>query len=282
MNLNAVNPNAIIGTEIFGLDLNMMLSTAVFSELEKIFYDRSVLCLRNQTLSPESLLAFAQRFGELDRHFLSHYTHPQHPDIMLISNIKENGQDIGYADAGRVWHSDGSFLQRPVSITMLYAIEVPEENGQTLGCTTFASAWAAYEGLSSTLKQRIEQLHAVHQVAGRRKQTGTGEQDKAQHEQQTEVIHPIVRVHPYTGRKYLFVCKGECEQAVGLDETESLALIDTLADEIPRPEYCYAHDWRAGDLLMWDNRAVQHIASFDYQWPKHRRLMHRVSISEEN
>ncbi len=280
MHMQVVAFDTIIGAEVFGLDLAGGLDASAFAELERHFYERSVLCVRDQTLSPEALVNFAKRFGEVSRTFLTHYAHPEHPDILLVSNIQENGRDIGYADAGRVWHSDGSYMQRPVGVSMLYAIEVPEENGQVLGRTAFASAWAAYDGLSEELKAQIEGLEAVHQVAGRRKSTGTGKQDQAQHEQQPEAIHPLVRTHPYTGRKYLFVSRGECNQVRGMDEAEGLALIDTLADEIPHPDYRYVHEWRVGDLLMWDNRAVQHLASFDYTWPKHRRLMHRVTIAE--
>lgn len=281
MSMNIVESGHIIGADVLGLNLAEPIDTSAFAELERHFYDRSVLCVRDQALSPEALVNFAGRFGEVDRHFLSHYTHPEHPNILIISNIQEQGRHIGYADAGRVWHSDGSYLQRPVGVSMLYAIEVPEENGQVLGRTQFASAWAAYEGLSEAVKARIQGLEAVHQVAGRRKATGTGQpQDRVIQEQQPEAIHPLVRTHPYTGRKYLFVTKGECNRVKGIDEAEGLALIASLADEIPRPEYRYVHNWRVGDLLIWDNRAVQHLASFDYQWPKHRRLMHRVTISE--
>ncbi|MCZ6718244.1 MAG: TauD/TfdA family dioxygenase, partial [Gammaproteobacteria bacterium] len=205
MRMTLVESDNIIGAEVFGLAVAELSHASDFAELERRFYHRSVLCVRDQALSPETLIAFAKRFGEISRTFLTHYAHPEHPDILLVSNLQENGRDIGYADAGRVWHSDGSYLQRPVGVSMLYAIEVPEENGQVLGRTNFASAWAAYDGLSDALKEKIEGLQAVHQVAGRRKSTGTGKEDRVQHEQQPEAIHPLVRIHPYTGRKYLFV-----------------------------------------------------------------------------
>jgi taurine dioxygenase len=164
---------------------------------------------------------------------------------------------------------------------MLYAIEVPEEGGKTLGHTSFSSASAAYEGLDDAVKEQLEGLAAVHQVAGRRKTLGTSKpEDEATYEQQPQAIHPVVRVHPYTGRKYLFVNRGECQRIIGMNEVEGQALIVDLADEIPHPAYRYEHYWQVGDLLIWDNRAVQHLANFDYQWPKHRRLMHRITIAE--
>lgn len=279
--LHLVESGNIIGAEIFGLDLSGEIDDTTFTELERQFYDRSVLCIRKQSCTPGALLAFAKRWGDVEDNVLSHYSHPDYPSILIISNIQENGRDIGYADAGRVWHSDGSYRQRPVGISMLYAIEVPEEAGKTLGHTSFASAWAAYEGLDDSLKAQLEGLEAVHQVAGRRKTLGTSKpEDEAKYEQQPVAIHPVVRVHPYTGRKYLFVNRGECQRIIGMNEAEGQALIDELANEIPRPAYRYEHHWQVGDLLIWDNRAVQHLANFDYQWPKHRRLMHRITISE--
>lgn len=279
--MNSISSGHAIGTEVFGINLAGTIDNVMFRELERQFYDRSVMCIRDQTLSPKALLAFAKRLGEVDEHFLSHYTHPDYPNILIISNIQENGHDIGYADAGRVWHSDGSYLQQPVGVSMLYAVEVPEENGKTLGHTTFASAWAAYNGLTDRVKDTLQGLEAVHEVAGRRKGLGTSKPaDKAKQEQQPDAVHPIVRVHPYTGRKYLFVNKGECIRINGMEEAEGQALINDLADQISSPDYRYEHYWQVGDLLIWDNRAVQHLANFDYQWPKHRRLMHRITISE--
>lgn len=281
MTMRLIESGHIIGAEVFGLDLASEIDDATFTELERQLYQRSVLCIRDQALSPQALLTFARRLGEVDKNVLSGYTHPDHRNILIISNIQENGRDIGYADAGRVWHSDGSYRQRPVGVSMLYAIEVPEEDGKILGHTTFASAWAAYDGLSDAVKIKLEGLEAIHQVAGRRKALGTSKpEDEATYEQQPQAIHPVVRVHPYTGRKYLFVNRGECNRINGMDEAEGQALINELADEITRRAYQYEHHWQVGDLLIWDNRAVQHLANFDYQWPKHRRLMHRLTISE--
>jgi alpha-ketoglutarate-dependent taurine dioxygenase len=279
--MNLVESGTILGAEVFGLDLSGEIDDATFTELERQFYDRSVLCIREQSLTPAALLTFARRLGDVEENVLSHYSHPDYPNILIVSNIQENGRDIGYADAGRVWHSDGSYRQRPVGISMLYAIEVPEEEGKILGHTSFASTWAAYEGLDDAVKAKLEGLEATHQVAGRRKVLGTSKpEDEAKYAQQPEVMHPVVRVHPVTGRQYLFVNRGECQRIVGMSEAEGQALIHHLADEIPRPDYRYEHHWQVGDLLIWDNRAVQHLANFDYQWPKHRRLMHRITISE--
>ena len=197
---------------------------------------------------------------------------------MFVSNIKENGRDIGHADAGRVWHTDMSYTARPPRATLLYALEVPMENGVALGETHYASAAHAYDSLTDAEKQRIAGLRAVHQVAGRRARTGTGQHDQAQRREQPAVVHPVVRTHPYTGRKCLYVSKGECEAIEGMAREEALALIDRLADRIVEPQFRHTHHWRVNDILLWDNCAVQHLATFNYEWPRHRRLMQRITV----
>jgi taurine dioxygenase len=268
----------VIGAEIDDVDLAQPLSNDAFSRIESAFNTHAVICFRDQHIDEQQLVAFARRFGEVERIFLTHYAHPLHPEIMYVSNIKENGRDIGHADAGRVWHTDMSYTARPPRATLLYALEVPMENGVALGDTQFASAAAAHDSLPAELQQKIAGLRAVHQVAGRRAKTGTGQWDQAQRREQPAVIHPVVRTHPHTGRKCLYVSKGECEGIEGMAHDAALALIDQLADHTVDPRFRHTHRWRVRDLLMWDNCAVQHLASFDYQWPKHRRLMQRVTV----
>jgi taurine dioxygenase len=276
--LNLIESDDAIGAEVYGVDLAQPLPPDVFATLEAAFNERAVLCLRQQRLTESQFIDFARRFGEVERIFLQHYAHPRYPEILLVSNIKENGRDIGHADAGRVWHSDMSYTACPPRATLLYALEVPTENDKSLGDTQFASATAAYERLPDETKARLEGLRALHQVAGRRARTGTGKQDNALRTQQPDVVHPVVRTHPFTGRKSLYVNRGECQAIEGMDPDDALALIDELADWIVQPQFRHVHRWQVGDLLMWDNCSVQHLATFDYQWPRHRRLMHRITV----
>ena len=269
---------ACIGAEIFGVDLARLQSDDAFSAIEQAFDARSVVCLRDQSLSAEQLVRFAKRFGTVERIFLKHYAHPDHPDIMLVSNIVEHGQNIGHADAGRVWHTDMSYTARPPRATLLYALEVPEENGRTLGATAFASAVDAYDALDQETKSLIAGRTAVHRVSGRRKTTGTGAQDDGHRARQPDVVHDVARINPATGRTAIYVSEGECVSISGLDDDHALRIVDRLASHIQRPEFAHVHHWRKGDLLMWDNGAVQHRASFDYEWPRHRRLMWRVTV----
>lgn len=269
---------SVIGADILGADLSRGLDAAAFQAIEAAFNERSVVCLRDQRLTEEQLLAFARRFGEVEIIFLTHYAHPRYPEIMLVSNIQENGRNIGHVDAGRVWHTDMSYTATPPRTTLLYAIDVPEEDGRVLGDTLFASAAAAYDDLPEAMKWRLGGLRAVHRVAGRRKKTGTGKEDNPLRDQQPDVIHPVVRTHPVTGRKAIYVSEGECVGIVGMENAAALPLLEDLARRVIRKDYQYRHRWRKGDVLIWDNPAVQHIALRDYEWPRHRRLMHRITV----
>lgn len=275
--MQITNTPNVIGAIVIDIDLTR-ITDAEFKRIEAAFDERGVICIRNQKLTEEQLLAFARRFGGVEPHFLKHYTHPRHPEILLISNIQENGKAIGHADAGSVWHTDMSYTDRPPRATLLYALEVPMENGRPLGDTRFSSAAAAYDSLPADMKQRIAGLRATHQVAGRRAKTGTGKEDQALRREQPAVVHPVARTHPITGRKCLYVSKGECEAIEGMSKDEALALVDQLADRTVEEQFRYTHHWQVHDLLMWDNCTVQHLASFDYKWPRHRRLMHRVNV----
>jgi taurine dioxygenase len=268
----------MIGAAVREINLAQPLADGDFARIENAFNTHAVLSFPEQCLDEAQLIAFARRFGEVEKIFLTQYSHPRFPEIMYVSNIRENGRDIGHSDAGRVWHTDMSYTARPPRATLLYALEVPVENGVALGDTLFASAADAYDSLPAETRRRIAGLRAIHQVAGRRARTGTGQQDQAQRLEQPAVVHPVARTHPYTGRKCLYVSKGECEGVEGLARDEALALIDELADRIVEPRFHHTHRWRVRDLLMWDNCTVQHLASLDYRWPRHRRLMHRVTV----
>ena len=276
--IEVVPSGAALGADAFGVDLAKGLDAATFQAVEEAFNAHSVICLRQQQVTEDQFIAFARRFGEAEIIFLTHYAHPAYPEIMLVSNIQEDGRNIGHVDAGRVWHTDMSYTATPPRATLLYAIEVPEEDGRVLGDTLFASAVAAYDDLPEAMKRRLDGLRAVHRVSGRRRKTGTGKDDNPLRDRQPDVIHPVIRTHPVTGRKAIYVSEGECVGILGMDNTEALPLLHDLAQRVILPDYRYRHRWRKGDVLIWDNPAVQHIALRDYEWPRHRRLMHRITV----
>ncbi len=267
----------ILGAEILDIDA-ANLSDDEFAIIHKAHLDYGVIVLRDQHLNSDQHIAFSRRFGDLDYQVLDQYSLPGHREILVLSNKVEDGKPLGLSDGGRRWHTDMSYTARPPRATLLYALEVPIENGVVLGDTNFSSAADAHDSLPNETRQRIAGLRAIHQVAGRRARTGTGKSDQALRQAQPVVVHPVARTHPHTGRKCLYVSKGECEGIEGLPKDEALALIDELADRTIDPRFQHTHRWQVRDLLMWDNCTVQHLASFDYHWPQHRRLMHRVTV----
>ncbi len=275
---DATSAGSIIGGEITGVDVSNGLNDDAFSKIETRFNERSVLCLRDQNLTEPEFIAFAKRFGDVEQIFMADYVHKAYPEIFLVSNIKKNGKDIGHADAGSVGHSDMSYTDRPPRATILYAVEVPVRDGIVLGDTTFASTAAAYDALPAGTKAKIDGLTVIHDVFGRRAKTGTHTKQDETRKKQPKVRHPFVRKHPVTGRKCLYVSPGECIGIEGMADEEAVPLINEVTSTIPQERFRHVHKWRVGDILIWDNCAVQHIATFDYAWPEARRLMWRMTV----
>jgi alpha-ketoglutarate-dependent taurine dioxygenase len=270
---------AACGAEIV-IDLARDIDDETFREIERAFHDNVVVVFRGQQLSNERHVEFSYRFGELEIHIVKKYLLPGFPEILLISNIRdEQGEPIGLADAGFTWHTDTSYRRRPSRCSLLYAKEVPHRDGRALGETVFANAIAAYEALPETTRKRIDGLKAIHRYSARRR-VADSPRPKLTAEQLAEtpdIAHPIVRTHPYTGRKSLYVTAGECIGVEGMPEDEGVDLIAELDAHCVRPEFLYRHEWQVGDLLMWDNATSMHLAVCDYALPE-RRLMHRTTV----
>jgi taurine dioxygenase len=276
--------DAALGAEIL-FDLSQPVDDASFAEIERLFHDNIVVFFRDQRLTEAQHIAFSHRFGELEIHIVKKYLLPDYPEILLISNIRnENGEHIGLADAGFTWHTDTSYRQRPSRCSLLYAKEVPHRDGKPLGDTVFANCIAAYEALPEAMKHRLSGLKAIHRYSSRRRidNSPRPKLTAAQLAETPDIAHPIVRTHPHTGRKALYVTAGECvgivaEDGKGMPEDEALDLIDELDAYCVRPEFCYRHRWQVGDLVMWDNASAMHLAICDYALPE-RRLMHRTTV----
>jgi len=282
-----------LGAEISGVDLSRPLADGGFARISDAFFEHQVVFFRDQKLTPSQQVAFTQRFGKLEHHVRKEHRLDGYPEILVVSNVlDERGGAIGVQDAGRFWHSDLSYKQVPSMLSVLYALEVPVKDGLDLGATSFASTTAAYEALSDDLKGRLQGLRNVHSyryyrarnlLAQREEQARGGRevQEYAPSEEQLkdvpDVEVPIVRTHPVTGRKGLFINEAHTARVVGLPEEEGARLLAQLCSHIVKPEFRFEHRWRVGDLLMWDNVAVQHKANFDYDLPQ-RRLMHRTTV----
>ena len=286
-------PGGRLGAEISGVDLSRPLDDALFAQLARAFFDSGVVVFRNQKLTPAQQIAFTRRFGELEHHVRKESCLAGFPEILVVSNLlDEKGQALGVQDAGRFWHSDLSYKKEPSLLSALYAIEVPLKDGRVLGDTDFASATAAYDALADGMKRRLDGLRNVHSYRYYRERNAQAQKAEAaergrvvqehtpsaqQLQSVPDVEMPVVRTHPVTGRKALFVNEAHTSHLVGLDRQESERLLAELYRHLVRPEFTYRHRWQAGDLLMWDNCAVQHRATFDYELPQ-RRLMYRTTV----
>ena len=265
------------GAEIRGVNLAEPLVDNLLATLDRALGEYGVIFFRNQDLSPEQQMAVTLRFGELDPNVFGE-THglDGYPGIVVISNIEEDGRDIGVKGAGNNWHSDMCYDAIPPRGTILYAHEVPEKNGLPLGDTCFAATNKAYEALPDAMKASIAGRRAVFDFAARKRLNPITPE---QIDRFPAVTHPVVRTHPITGEKCLYIMRDDTTGIEGIKQEEADLMIAALAEHITRPEFIYRHQWQAGDLLIWDNCTVQHRAIQDYALP-HRRLMHRTTFAD--
>jgi taurine dioxygenase len=278
--------------EISGVDLSAPLDDDTFAQVAKAFFDNEVVVFRDQRLTPAQQIAFTRRFGPLEAHVRKESRLADHDEIFVLSNkVDASGKAIGAQDAGRYWHSDLSYKREPSLLSALYAVEVPVKDGVALGNTYFASTTAAYDGLSPQMKERVARLHNVHSYREYRLKNYAAQQEDMRRGIRTvqefaptpeqlasvpDMEVPVIRIHPVTGRKCLFVNEGHTSHLTGMSRAESDVLLAELYAHITRPEFVYGHSWRPGDLLMWDNVAVQHKATFDYD--PLPRLMYRTTV----
>ena len=267
-----------LGADVTGVDLGQELDESTFRAIDAAYNEHTVIVFRDQNLTPESLLRFARRFGDLEVSPRTQFALPDYPEILLLSNILDDaGNPIGNADAGRTWHTDMSYIATPPRGTLLYALEVPHNAaGEALGDTLFVSTAAAYDALPTEMKTRLHGLRALHRAGAKQYAPGSRLADAIR--ALPDVTHPVVRTHPVTQRRAIYVRAGECVGIVGMPDEEALPLIQDLSDFVTRPEFRYRHTWRVGDVLMWDNCCAQHLAIKDYELPQ-RRLMHRVTVN---
>ena len=275
-----------VGAEILGADVGRYVDDATFASIRRTLDERGVIVLRKQKLRPVDIANFAARFGRPLVHAHNRFALPDAPAVSVISNIlDEQGRNVGVPDAGLVWHTDGSYLEVPDMYSFLYGVEIPMQDGEPLGTTYYASATAAYDALPEALRERLDGMHAVHSFAyhsaRRAARGGTRIEITAElRRKHPDVSQPVVRVHPRTGRKALYVTEGHTTHILGIDRTESDALLEQLFGHLREPRFVYGHRWQAGDLLVWDNAATQHRATCDYALPQ-RRLMHRTATAGE-
>lgn len=282
MALSLQRTSAPLGAEIRGADLAQQLDERTFQEIVAAWREHEVIFFREQTITPDQHLAVSRRFGELEHHVRRECCRPGYPEIFVVSNVIENGKPIGSQDAGLFWHSDLCYKKEPSRGSLFYAREVPQENGMPRGDTMFSSMTAAYEALPESMKRKLAGRLAINSYAhGYYRDRNSGPRRRLTAEQMSktpDVAHPVVRVHPETGRKCLFVNEGYTTQILDMDRKESDALLAELFAHVKKPEFVYRHKWQVGDFLIWDNCSTQHCAVPDYTLPQ-RRLMERTTLT---
>ena len=270
-----------IGAEVAGLDLRRPLDERTFATIHEAWMQHLVLVFRGEPLSDEQLVAFSARFGDLDHappneaaNRLGNAYRAERPEVTVISNVVVDGVPIGALGAGESeWHTDMSYMPVPPAASLLHALEIPHCGGDTWFCNMYA----AYEALANDMRERVAKLVAIHDSS----YTSAGDLRKG-HEAVVDVSnapgarHPVVRVHPVTGRVALFLGRRRNGYLLGMDIDESERLLDYLWAHATQDRFVYRHAWRVGDTLLWDNRCAMHRR--DAFSGDARRVMHRTQV----
>ena len=277
LHLKPLSPG--FGLEASGIDLSERMSDEAFAEIEDAFFDGQVLAFHHQNLTPAEFVTFARRFGPPEPHVIDQFHHPDDPNILILSNVVIDGEPQGLADAGTYFHTDYSYLDVPARATMLYSIEVPEVGGDTL----FANQYAAYDDLSAAMKRKIEPLVAVHHYGNRHVDEGAARTAASpltdqQKQKMPLITHPIVRIHPVTGRKALYAVSGSSYGVVGMPDDEAVALLDELAVHGTQDKYLLRYEYGVGDVVIWDNASLLHSATLTN--PDDARTLWRITVKE--
>ncbi|MSP87409.1 MAG: TauD/TfdA family dioxygenase [Alphaproteobacteria bacterium] len=272
--------SAPLGAEIDGVNLSQPLPLSAFAEIERAWRERLVLVIRDQRLSDPELIAFSRNWGELDPPGPNPYGAPflpEHPEVNVISNVVEDGKPIGNLGAGEaVWHADMTYIDRPPKAAILHALEIPPSGGNTY----FADMFAAYDALGADMKSRIQGRIAIHDASlNSAGQLRRGYEPVTDVRQTRGARHPLVRTDAVTGRKALFLGRRTNSYILDMELAESEALLDALWAHAGNMRFAMSHEWRRGDVLIWNNLSVLHRRDpFD---PTARRVMHRTQIKGE-
>ncbi len=253
---------------------------ADFGKVWDAFFASQVLVFRNQKFGSNDFLEFARQFGRPEPHVIDQFHHPEHADILILSNREKDGKPVGLADAGTYFHTDYSYLDVPARATLLYSIEVPKKGGDTL----FANQYAAYDDLPSSMKKRIEGLVALHHYGNRDDQdkssrTVASVLNEEQEHKMAWVRHPVARKHPVTGRTALYAVSGSSFGIEGMPEDEAVDLLDELKAHATQSKYHYRLKYGIGDVVIWDNASLLHSATLTD--PDDPRTLWRITTKEE-
>ena len=262
----------------FGLEADEI--AADFNQVWQAFFVGQVLVFRAQRFTPSGFLAFARQFGKPEPHVIDQFHHPEHADILILSNVQKDGQPVGLADAGTYFHTDYSYLDVPARATTLYSIQVPGRGGDTL----FADQYCAYEDLSPSMKDLIKDLVALHHYGNRddldeSSRTVASVLTEEQEHRMAWVRHPVARRHPITGRTALYAVSGSSFGIEGMPRDEAVGLLEELKRHSTQEKYQLRLKYGAGDVVVWDNASLLHSATLTD--PADPRTLWRITIKEE-
>ena len=270
----------VVGVEIQGVDVSGPMADDVFGAILDAFHAHGVLLFRGHALSPEALIAFSRRFGEIEIYVDRRYLLPGYPEILVVGNVVENGVMTSlFVNHAEEWHVDMCFTERPTLGTLFHAVEAPPEGADTL----FAGAAVAYDALSEETRAQLDGLRAVYDYAVMDEQLRVQDPTRPpmsgeMHQRFPPVAHPLVRTHPVTGRKALWIAPDVTSHVEDMEREEGLALLRDLLRHATQPQFVYRHEWREGDLVIWDNRSTLHSAT-PFDSGRYRREMHRTTIA---
>lgn len=280
-----VKPTGVtLGATVTGIDLSQPMADRDYAVILRALGAFGVLCFPGQHLEPAQQKQFAERLGTLEINVAAGpYTISGIPEMMILSNIKKNGKPIGLGDAGQGWHTDMSYSREIAFANVLYALEIPERDGQALGNTQFANMHAAYEDLPDDLKTRLDGVTATHdfekfwEMMRARPGSTRGPLTPEQRAQKPPVSHPVFMIHPITGRKVLYCNPGYAIRLDGFPARESDEILEFLFAHQLQDKYIYTHRWHRHDLLVWENIGTLHNAIADYG-PDEHRLIWRCQV----
>ncbi|WP_296556524.1 TauD/TfdA family dioxygenase [Pigmentiphaga sp.] len=281
--IKVVESGQSLGARIENLDLSRPLDDAQFRQVEQLLGRHGVLSFPGQDLTPAHLRSFAARFGTLEVNVANSYQEPGMPEVMILSNMVEDGKPVGLADAGQDWHTDMSYSKTIAFANILYGIRIPVRDGEPLGCTEFSNMHAAYDTLPEDLRQRLDDMTVLHdfnkfwEMMRREKGSQRPPLTEAQRRAKPPVSHPVFLTHPITGRKVLYANPGYAVRINELPEHESDQVLAFLFAHQLQPGFRYRHRWAVSDVLMWDNMGTIHNAVADYG-PDEPRLIKRCQV----
>jgi taurine dioxygenase len=284
MQLRIIPTGATLGARVEGLDLSQPLDDETFHALLQALGRHGVLKYPKQELTAQQLRDFAARFGELEINVANAYQEPGLPEVMVLSNMVQDGKPLGLADAGQDWHTDMSYSRMIAFTNVLYGLTIPRRDGKTLGNTEFCNMHAAYEGLPQEWKTRLEGMTVTHDfnkfwdMMRRERGSTRPPLTEAQRAAKPPVSHPVFLTHPITGRRVLYANPGYSVRINEMSQQDSDEALAFLFAHQTRPEFRYANQWDEKDLLMWDNMGTIHNAVADYL-PHEHRFIKRCQVA---